>query len=127
MSHLACPFASRCHFLCNIPNSCPGGNEILPLSSCSKDINAHIRQIFVAQTCASFEQELIPACVGLFDEDGHDFTICPEHRDQLGVKFRASINRKGKWDPANVQRNKEELECSGPSVLEHFVSLSLES
>ena len=30
----------------------PGGNEILPLSSCSKDTNAHLRQIFVAQTCA---------------------------------------------------------------------------
>ena len=93
MSHLACPFASRCDTQCNIPISYPGGNEILPLSSCSKDINAHLRQIFVAQTCASFEKELIPARVGLFDEGGHDFTICPEHRDQLGVKFRASINK----------------------------------
>ena len=93
MSHLACPFASRCDTLCNIPISYPGGNEILPLSSCSKDINAHLRQIFVAQTCASFEKELIPARVGLFDEGGHDFTICPEHRDQLGVKFRASIKK----------------------------------
>ena len=93
MSHLACPFASRCDTQCNIPIRYPGGNEILPLSSCSKDINAHLRQIFVAQTCASFEKELIPARVGLFDEGGHDFTICPEHQDQLGVKFRASINK----------------------------------
>ena len=94
MSHLTCPFASRCDTQCNIPIRYPGGNEILPLRSCSKDINAHLRQIFVAQTCASFEKELIPACVGLFDEGGHDFTICPaEHRDQLGVKFRASINK----------------------------------
>ena len=85
-----------------IPIRYPGGNENLPLSSCSKaredpllskDINAHLRQIFGAQTCASFEKELIPARVGLFDEGGHDFTICPEHRDQLGVKFSASINK----------------------------------
>ena len=76
-----------------IPISYPGGNEILPLSSCFKDINDYLRQIFAAKTSASFEKELIPARVGLFDEGGHDFKICPEHRDQLGVSFRASINK----------------------------------
>ena len=107
MSHLACPFASRCDSQCNNPISYPGGNEILPLSSCFKDINAH-RQIFLAQTCASFEKELIPARVGLFDEGGHDFTICPKHRDQLGVKFRASVNRKEKWERGiNLRMSKE--------------------
>ena len=92
----------------NIPISCPGGNEILPLSSCSKDINVHLRQFFVAQSCASFEKEFIPACVDLFDEGGHDFTSCPELRDQLGDKFRASINRKGKWERGiNLRMSKE--------------------
>ena len=98
MSHLACPFASYCDSQCNIPISYPGGNEILPLISCSKDINAHLRHIFVAQTCASLEKELIPKRVDLFDEGGHDFTICLKHWDQLGVKFRELINRKGKWE-----------------------------
>ena len=56
-------------------------------------MNAHLRQTFAAKSCASFEKELIPARVGLLDEGGHDFTICPEHRDQLGVSFRVSINK----------------------------------
>ena len=37
MSRLACPFASRCDTQCNILISYPGGDEILLLSSCSKD------------------------------------------------------------------------------------------
>ena len=108
MSHLACPFASPCDTQCNIPRSYPGGNEILLLSSCSKDINSHLRLIFEAQTCASFKKELIPARVGLFDEGGHDFTICPEHGDQLCVNFRASINHEGKWERGlNLRTSKE--------------------
>ena len=88
MSNLSCSFASRCDSHCDISSR---GKELLPLSSCSKDINAHLRQISVAQTGVSSEKELILARVGLFDEDGRDFTICPKHRDQLGVKFKASI------------------------------------
>ena len=127
MSHLACPFALRCDTQCNIPRSYPGGNEILLLSSCSKDINFHPRLIFEAQTCASFKKELIPARVDLFDGRGHDFTIFPEHGDQLCVNFRASINHEGKWERGLNLRMSKEMGCSGPSVLEHFVSLSLES
>ena len=29
--------------------------------------------------------------MGLFDESGRDFTICPKHRDKLGIKFNAAI------------------------------------
>ena len=58
----------------------------------------------------------ILARVGLFDEDGRDFTICQKHRDQLGVKFKASIkcqhplhgNCKGKRERGvNMRMSKE--------------------
>ena len=103
MANLSCSFASRCDTHCDISSR---GNELLPLSSCSRDISAHLRQISVSQTSVSSEKELILARVGLFDESSRDFTIsiCPKHRDKLGVKFNASIkcqhplhgNRKGK-------------------------------
>ena len=50
-------------------------------------------------TSVSSEKELILAPAGFFDESGRDFTICPKHREKLGVKFNASIkcqHRKGK-------------------------------
>ena len=88
MSNLSCSFSSRCDSHCDISSR---GNELLPLSSCSREINAHLRQISVAQSSVSSEKELILARVGLFDEDGRDFTICRKHRDQLGVdKMSAS-------------------------------------
>jgi len=38
------------------------------------------------------EKELILARAGLFDDsDGRDFTICPKHRAELGVRFRPSM------------------------------------
>ena len=115
MSQLACSFALLCDSHCNISNRSQG-NELLPLSSCSRDITAHLRQISVAKCCVSSEKELILARVGLFGEDGRDFTICPKHRDELGVKFWTSIkcqhplhgNRKGKRERGiNLRMSKE--------------------
>lgn len=101
MANLSCSFASHCDTHCDISSR---GNELLPLSSCCRDISAHLRQISVSHQSVSSERELILARVGLFDESGRDFTICPKHRDKLAVKFNASIkcqhplhgNRKGK-------------------------------
>lgn len=113
MSNLSCSFASHCDSHCDISSR---GNELLPLSSCSRDISAHLRQVSVSQTSVSSEKELILARVGLFDEGGRDFTICPKHRDKLGVKFKASIkcqhplheNRKGKRERGvNLRMSKE--------------------
>lgn len=113
MSNLSCSFSSHCDSYCDISSQ---ENELLPLSSCSRDLRAHLRQISVSQTSVSSEKELILGRVGLFDEDGRDFTICPKHRDQLGVKFKASIkcqhplhgNRKGKKERGiNLRMSKE--------------------
>ena len=113
MANLSCSFASHCDTHCDISSR---GNELLPLSSCSRDISAHLRQISVSQTSVSSEKELILARVGLFDESSRDFTICPKHRDKLGVKFNASIkcqhplhgNRKGKRERGiNLRMSKE--------------------
>ena len=113
MANLSCSFASHCESYCDISSR---GNELLPLSSCSRDVSAHLRQISVSRKSVSSEKELILARAGLFDESGPDFTICPKHRDKLGAKFNASIkcqhplhgNRKGKRERGvNLQMSKE--------------------
>ena len=113
MSNLSCSFAKHCDSDCDISSR---GSELLPLNSCSRDVSAHLRQVSVSRTSVSSEKELILARVGLFDEGGIDFTICPKHRDQLGVKFKASIkcqhplheNRKGKRERGvNLRMSKE--------------------
>ena len=51
-----------------------------------------MREVKVSQTCVASEKELILARAGLFgDSDGRDFTICPKHCAELGVRFRPLI------------------------------------
>lgn len=64
----------------------------MPLDSCGDNVKDHLRKVNVSQTCVSSEKELILARAGLFSEsDGRDFTICPKHRAELGVRFRPSM------------------------------------
>ena len=64
----------------------------MPLSSCEDSVREHLREVKVSQTCVASEKELILARAGLFgDSDGRDFTICPKHRVELGVRFRPSV------------------------------------
>ena len=48
----------------------PGKNEFFPLSSCTKDINSHLRQLKVAQTSVVSEKDLILSRVGWFLKSG---------------------------------------------------------
>ena len=61
MANLSCSFASHCDSYCDISSR---GNELLPLSSCSRDVSAHLRQISVSYKSVSSEKELILARVG---------------------------------------------------------------
>ena len=66
-----------------------GRQQLVPLSSFVEGIKDHLRDVKVSQTSVAFEKELILARVGLFDaSDGRDFTICPKHPAELGVRFR---------------------------------------
>jgi len=88
---VSCSFATHCNTPCNVSSrQYPSQNQLRTLSACSNNVKPHLRQLKVAQSSVSSEKELILARVGLFDEDGSDFTICPKHRDELGIKFRAS-------------------------------------
>lgn len=56
-------------------------------------IKEHLRDVNVSHRCVSSEKELILVRVSLFGgSEGHDFTVYPIYRAQLGVRFRPLIN-----------------------------------
>ena len=83
-AQLSCSFASHSKSTCNCSAGFPGKNEFFPLSSCTKNIKSHLRQLKVAQTSVFSEKDLILARVGLFDLEGNNMTVCPKHRAALG-------------------------------------------
>ena len=88
MAQLSCSFATYCGNECDFTSRWPGRQQLIPLNSCVDSIKEHLRDVKVSQTCVSSEKQLILARVGLFlDSDDRDFTICPKHRAQLGVRF----------------------------------------
>ena len=87
-AQLSCSFASYSNSACNVSARFPGKNEFFPLSTCSKDIKSHLRQLKVAQTSVVSEKDLILARAGFFDLEGNDMTVCPQHRAALGTWWR---------------------------------------
>ena len=87
-AQLSCSFASHSKSTCNCSARFPGKNEFFPLSSCTKDIKSHLRQLKVAQTSVISEKAHILARVGLFDLEGNYMTVCPKHRAALGTWWR---------------------------------------
>ena len=92
MAQLSCSFATYCGSKCDFSSRWPGRQQLIALNSCADSVKEHLREVKVSQTCVASEKELILARAGLFgDSDGRDFTICPKHRAELGVRFRPSM------------------------------------
>ena len=77
MAHLSCSFEHYCSTKCDF--SSPGGQQLIPLTSCMDTIKEQLRDVNVSHRCVSSEKELILARVGLFgDSEGHYSTVCPK-------------------------------------------------
>ena len=103
---LSCSFASFSDHKCDISPRYPGIKEYFPVTSCTKDVRSHLRQVKVSQTTVSTEKDLILARVGLFSDDGATRTICPRHRAELGLMWRTS--RKCAHPLHGARKNKPE-------------------
>ena len=87
-SELSCSFSSICQTCCDISRRNPNFTGFYTLNSCLKDIKPHLKRLNVAQKCVASEGELILARAGLFDGDVSGFTICPTHRNDLGIEWK---------------------------------------
>ena len=56
--------------------------EMIPIPSCSRDVTMHLKSVKVSSSSVVSEGELR---AGIFDDDGKRMTVCPKHRECLGV------------------------------------------
>ena len=135
MAQLSCPFATYSGSKCDFSSRWPWRQQLIPLNSCADSVKEHLRGVKVSQTCVASEKELILARAGLFgDSNGRDFTICPQHRAELGARFKPSIkcqhplhgNRRGKVERGvNLKMAKKKSKQSG-RLLFHLVQVILD-
>lgn len=80
--------------LCDKHGYSHGVDEYQVLSSCQRDISSHLRTLQISQ-CPGIRHEwqLILARAGQFNDltsCPSTYTICPKHRDNLGIRWRQS-------------------------------------
>ena len=68
------------------------GEEVVPLSSCCKDISSHLKALKIPKNITS-EVSLILSRIGDFSHDPKRLTICPSHRAAFGVGWKRTAER----------------------------------
>lgn len=90
MASLKCSFGSYSKKNCGISHRYKGQTSLLPLHACQKDVTDHLRGCFSTIVNELVEWQLCLLRIGLFEENGDSFTICPLHRDEFGLGWRPS-------------------------------------
>ena len=75
---------------CGLSARFPVMKEMIPIPSCSRDVTMHLKSVKVSSSSVVSEGELILLRAGIFDDDGKGMTVCPKHRECLGVYWRPS-------------------------------------
>ena len=102
---------------CGLSAKYPHLKEYIPIDSCKRDIKLHLKNLKVSGKSVSSESELILLRAGHFNEQGKGMTVCPKHRDLLGLNWRPSRfcshplhgSRKGKCDRGVSKKISEEI------------------
>ena len=90
---MACSFAELSGSPCGAIDRMPTeGKEVVPLSSCCKDISSHLKTLKIPKNITS-EVSLILSRVGDFSHDPKRLTICPSHRAVFGVGWKRTAER----------------------------------
>jgi len=86
-----CSFKVYASKECGAPRRYTGQIAIVPLKTCTKDVSSHLKGCYkTTSEGVDFEWKLCLYRVGLFHDDGDYLTICPLHRDELGLAWRPS-------------------------------------
>ena len=88
MASLSRSFVTFSNKGCDISKRFPGVTEYFPLTSCHKDIMAHLRAVNVSLTSILTEKDLILARSGHFEGEGLNMAVCLKHRAELGIFWR---------------------------------------
>ena len=117
-NNMICTFKQFSNIPCGL-SKYTSSTVCIGIDACCRDITRHLKNVNISTKCVSSEKELILARCGLFDEDSQGFTVCPAHRDVLGVFWKQTKkcehplhgNSKRKADRGiNLQVSKEIME-----------------
>ena len=67
--------------------------DVVPLSSCNKDVTGHTRSVGITDVHSEVELVLARASIFAPPHDISTWTICPAHRSSLGIGWRRGANR----------------------------------
>lgn len=87
---LKCSIGSKVNTDCGFSARYPLIKEVIPLLSCTRDVRVHLKKVKVSSSSVLSEAELILLRAGIFDKEGEGVTVCPKHRDSLGLSWRPS-------------------------------------
>ena len=91
MTSFKCSFRGYSKKECDLSKRYKDNTTLVPLKSCTKDISSHLNSCHKTTSVGvKVEWKLCLLRVGLFDEEGDSFTICPLHRDEFGLGWRPS-------------------------------------
>nr|XP_034337889.1 uncharacterized protein LOC117692821 [Crassostrea gigas] len=76
---------------CNVSSRYRNDCEVRRLSDCNRPIFNHLRQFSINSADITSEGQLIAFRCGLFDTDLSSFTVCPFHRDSLGLAWQQRV------------------------------------
>lgn len=76
---------------CNVSSRYRNDCEVRRLSDCNRPIFNHLRQVSINSADITSEGQLIAFRCGLFDTDLSSFTVCPFHRDSLGLAWQQRV------------------------------------
>ena len=87
---LKCSIGRRVGTNCGLSARNPLFKEYFPILYCKRDVTVHLKRLNVSSSSLSSESKLILLRSGRFDEQGDGMTVCPKHRDVLGLSWRPS-------------------------------------
>ena len=79
---------------CDLSKRFSGVTEYFPLTSCHRDIRAHLRAVNASQTSILTEKDLILARSGHFEEEGLNIAVCP-NLGSLSFTMRSQVGTQG--------------------------------
>ncbi|XP_031557468.1 uncharacterized protein LOC116294076 [Actinia tenebrosa] len=84
---IACSIGRRHKTKCGLSSRYHSQTEVIVVSECRRNTMTHLRNLKLSREQVS-EGDLILLRVGLFVNGSNSMTVCPKHREVLGIYWR---------------------------------------
>ena len=85
---LKCSVGQRHETDCGLCSRYPSMKECIPIAACKRDIQVHLQHLHLSKRAVASEGDLILLRSGIFHGNGEGLTVCPRHREILGLSWR---------------------------------------